>query len=121
MGANGQSGFNSIIGWSGQFYSDCLSLCGNAYSPSVYEYFTFSRADRFLEVMLSVVQVERSVLDAADVWQEAMEKAEGEDWVAETKFNCTDKYNAIAQQAFRNVTIEAITIGYNLQVPTCED
>ena len=31
----------------------------------------------------------------------SLEKGEGKDWLIEAKFNCTQKYNAIAHQAFR--------------------
>lgn len=112
--------FDSLTGGNGQFYADCLTLCGNAADPVIYEHWYGSRADRVLEVMLETTQVSGPALSAADTWQSAMSKAEGEDWVVDAKFNCTRKYDAIAHQPFREVTITAITIGYDVQAPRCE-
>ena len=112
--------FDSVTGGNGQFYADCLTQCGNAADPVIYEHWYGSRADLVLEVMLEAVQVGGPVLSAADTWHAAMEKAEGEDWVVDAKFNCTRKYDAIAHRAFRDVTISAITIGYDVQAPHCE-
>lgn len=70
--------------------------------------------------MLEAVLVSSPVLSAAHTWEAAMEKIEGENWVIDAKFNCTRKYDAIAHRAFQDVTISAITIGYDVQVPRCE-
>ena len=112
--------FDSLTGGNGQFYADCLAQCGNAADPVIYVHWYGSRADLVLEVMLEVVQVSGPALSAADTWQAAMGKAEDEDWIIDAKFNCTRKYDAIAHQAFRDVTITAITIGYDIQAPRCE-
>lgn len=113
--------FDAVSGGNGQFMADCLTMCGNAADPVVYEYWYGSRADLMLEVLLEVVQVSGPALSAADKWQDAMERSEGQDWVIDTKFNCSrTKYDQVAHQAFRGVTISAITIGYDIKVPRCE-
>lgn len=112
--------FNSISGGKGQFTADCLSMCGNAADPVIYEHWQGSRADSGIEILLEVAQVGAALI-AAEKWQEAMEKVEGYEWVIDTKFNCNPtKYNQVAQRAFRDVTISAITIGYDIEVPRCD-
>ena len=112
--------FDKLSQSQGTFYADCLSECGNAYDPVVYEHWSSSRADGFLEVMLGATQTGDAVLDAADSWQSAMEKAEGADWVQERKFNCAPKHDQVAHEAFRNVAIDQITIGHQLRLPSCD-
>lgn len=111
--------FDKLTQAQGTFYADCLSECGNAYDPVVYEHWSSSRADGFLEVMLGATQTSDAVLDAADSWQSAMEKAEGADWVPERKFNCAPKHDQVAHEAFRKVAIDQITIGHQLRLPSC--
>lgn len=112
--------FDSITEGTGRFYADCLTQCGNAADPVIFEHWYGSRADLFLEVVLEAVLASSPVLSAAHTWKTAMEKIEGENWVIDAKFNCTRKYDAIAHRAFQDVTISAITIGYDVQVPRCE-
>ena len=112
--------FDSISGGTGRFYADCLTQCGNAADPVVYEHWQGSRADLGLEIMLEAVQVGEPVLNAANAWQAAMEQMEGEDWVVDAKFNCTRKFDAIAHREFGNVGISAITIGHDLRIPDCQ-
>jgi hypothetical protein len=115
--------FDSEIGETGRFYSDCISGCGNAADPHVYMYWDGSRADRFLGILLDVVQVNDPVLNAVDKWRAAMQKVEGDDWVTDTKFNCPNQkndpynseYNIFVHKTFKDVTISAITIGYGIQ------
>ena len=40
----------------GRFYADCLTSCGNAYDPSVYEYWQGPHVSQFLEVTLEAAQ-----------------------------------------------------------------
>lgn len=101
------------------YYSDCLTLCGNAADPSVYAHWQGPRAVGFTDVLLEVVLVDGTALDAKDVWRQSMEQAKGEDWVMETKFNCERTFDAQAQQAFNNVAVTAITIGSELKTPEC--
>lgn len=107
------------MGKGGRFYSDCLSMCGNSADPVVYEYISGSHAEQYVDVMLEVAQVDDLSINAANKWQSVMEKAEGHDWIIETKFNCPnkneDKYNEAAHKAFKDVKISAITIGYGIE------
>ena len=113
--------FDAVSGGNGQFMADCLTGCGNAADPVVYEHWYGSRANLMLEVMLEVVLDGIPAINAAHKWQAAMEKSEGENWVSATKFNCDrTKYDHIAHQAFRDVKISAITIGYDIETPRCE-
>lgn len=71
-------------------------------------------------ILVEAVQQRSSALGAAEAWRSAMEKAEGEDWVSERRLNCVETYDDIAQEAFQNVRITAIVIGYELEVPECD-
>ena len=110
--------FDDFNGDDGQFWTDCLTMCGNAADPSVYLHWQGPHAENWIEVQLEVVLVDDAAIEASEKWSEAMEKAEGEDWVLETKFNCSrTKYDKIAHKIFRDVRISAITIGYGLDTP----
>lgn len=100
-------------------YASCLTGCGNAADPVIYEHWEGPRAYGQLEIMLEVVQID-SAWKAAEKWKEKMVKAEGHEWVEERKFNCTQKYETVAQQAFQDVTISAITVGYDISLPQCD-
>ncbi|WP_370598622.1 hypothetical protein NMD15_04590 [Plesiomonas shigelloides] len=104
---------------SGNYTADCLIGCGNAADPAVYENWEGSRADGNIELQLGVVLVADSAIEASNNWENAMVKTEGEDWVIDTKFNCTHKYNSIAKQAFKNVNITSIKIGFGLTETNC--
>lgn len=94
-------------------------MCGNAADPSVYAHWEGPHAVDFREVLLEVVLVSDAAIDAADQWQSQMRKAEGDDYVMETRFNCDQKYAAIAQKAFEQVPVTAVTIGSELKAPGC--
>lgn len=104
----------------GYYSADCLTLCGNAYDPSVYEYFQASHADQGIEVRLGVVLVGDDAIKAASAWAEEMSKGEGDTWVVDRKFACTRKYNAVAQRLFRKVKVTSVAVGYGLSVNDCE-
>lgn len=112
----------TINKFDGDFRADCLGMCGNAYDPSVYKIGHTSRAWGDLDVRVNVLLTSKAAIDAAVAWEAAMKKAESEDWMLALKFNCTDKYNSPASEAFRNVRITSIVIGYGLQekLPECE-
>lgn len=112
--------FDALTRGTGRFYSDCIRWCGNAADPTIMEHWSGSRSDRFLEIMLEVVQVGDSVSDAARTWYDAMERIEGEKWAGEGKWNCTRKYDGMARQAFRKITISSITIGYDVEAEELE-
>lgn len=102
-----------------EFYSDCVTLCGNAADPSVYALWEAPRAAGFTEVKLEVVLAGNDAIEAADQWTEAMQKAKGEDFVGETRFNCERTFDKQAQASFKNIQVNAITIGTGLAKPGC--
>lgn len=112
--------FEKNVG-SGRFYADCLSQCGNAYDPSVYEHYKGSHAENFVEVVLGVQQVDDKSLAAADAWEDAMKAAQGEDYVIDQKFNCEPKFNEAASKAFTNVRPTSIKIGFDLEPASCSN
>lgn len=112
--------FEDVFSARGQFMADCLGGCGNAYIPAVHLYWEGSRADSNIEVMLEVEQVDDTAIDAAAAWRDAMVKGESEDWVDNTKFNCSrTEYDEIAHNLFKDVRITAITVGYGIKTPPC--
>ena len=112
--------FDAMSGGTGRYYEDCLYLCGNATDPRIYQHWQGSRADKALEVLLEVAQVDEPAVEAAFAWKAGMMEAEGEDWVLDAKFNCTQKYEEVAHRLFREVRISKITIGYDIEIPRCE-
>lgn len=104
----------------GRYMASCLTRCGNAADPVVYELWEGSRPEMGLQVMLGVVLVDDASIAASNAWQVPMEKAKGEDWVGEARFNCArNEYDDVARKAFRDITITTISIGYNLMLPEC--
>lgn len=101
------------------FYADCLTMCGNAYDPSVYAHWEGPHAVGYREVLLEAKQVGDQAVDAASRWAQDMSEAKGEDWVIDTKFNCERGFDTQAQQLFNAVEVTAITIGSGLQKPGC--
>lgn len=109
-----------IFTGNGKYTADCLMSCGNAADPVAYENWQASRADGGFDIELGVVLASDSAIDASNKWRNAMLKDEGEDWIIDTKFNCSNKYNSIAQKAFKNVKITSATIGFGLTVNECK-
>lgn len=58
-------------------------------------------------------------LDAADQWEAQMKKAAGQDYVLNRKFNCETRFDSVATVAFKDVPVNAITIGYALPAERC--
>mgnify|MGYP003375840932 CR=1 FL=1 len=112
--------FDEATGASGRYYADCLVDCGNAFDPTVYEHWQGPRLDDFLAVLLETVPSATHGLDASRTWAAAMARNEDQDWIFNTRFNCTNKYDGTARLAFRDIRITAITIGRNIAVPPCE-
>ncbi|MGC5700732.1 hypothetical protein J4P02_11100 [Pseudomonas sp. NFXW11] len=111
--------FAAASGGDLSFSADCLSMCGNAADPSVYAHWEGPHAVGFREVQLEVMLVSDAAINAASQWESQMSKAEGEDYVIETRFNCDTKHSAVAQKAFANVPVTAVTIGTELKGPGC--
>ncbi len=107
--------FDTVTGGKGHYTADCLWLCGTASTQSAFEKLAGSRMNGFTDVILGVSLVSNDSMDASSSWKDVMMQKEGEDWVLDAKFNCTDKYNSDAQKAFQAIKITSITIGNGLK------
>ena len=106
-----------------QFQSDCLMNCGNAQEPTVSAIYAIdSNPDEPepMEILLKTAQVGDAALTASDKWRNAMLKQEDEDWVLNGEFNCDARYNSVAQELFNNVSVNSITIGYDIPLESCQ-
>lgn len=106
--------FDTVTGGKGRYTADCLWLCGNGYTQGAFEKLAGSRMNGFTDVILGVTLTANDALDASSSWKDVMMPKEGEDWVVDAKFNCTDKYNVDAQKAFHAIKITSITLGRDL-------
>jgi len=97
------------------FQSDCLSLCGNAADPWLYLSGGGSHSENWIEVRMGVAQVSGAALEASDKIQTSM-RAEGPDYVSDTKFNCDRKYDQVAEKAMAPLIVESIEVGYDLSI-----
>lgn len=104
----------------GTYTSYCFHNCGNSYDPIVYEMWNAPHADQFFEIKLGVVLDSIPAIDASEKWANIMIHDKGEDWVTFAKFNCSNEYNAVARDAFKNVRITSIEIGYDLFEDYCK-
>jgi hypothetical protein len=101
------------------FSADCLSSCGNAYDPSVYALVQTPHADDYLTFRPGVVLVDDNAVDVSEKWAGAMRKAEGEDYVVRTRFNCDRKFDELAASLFRNVHITSIVVSHTQEPVAC--
>ncbi|HRO18838.1 MULTISPECIES: hypothetical protein [Alcaligenes] len=101
------------------YSADCLSMCGNSYDPSVYASWQGPRAAGFMEVILEVELADDNAINASNIWEEHMTAAMGEDYVINTRFNCDRRFDPVANQAFKDIKITAITVGHGLKTPSC--
>lgn len=93
------------------YQADCLKSCGNAANPVLYATWEGGRADNMITVVLGAEQVADDAVEAGYAWEQAIEKAEGEDYVIETKFNCDGKYNDQARTLMKDVKPTWIAVG----------
>ncbi|QIL74149.1 hypothetical protein G7048_27105 (plasmid) [Diaphorobacter sp. HDW4B] len=107
----------------GNYLSDCLSMCGNSYDPSIFWAAEGSRADGFGTVVLSVPITGDAVVNAASRWRDAMEKSESEDWiVVQTGFNCApEKYRDVAVREFSGMHPAYLSFGHSVEYPACSE
>ncbi|MNV79194.1 hypothetical protein D3C71_1727350 [compost metagenome] len=78
-----------------------------------------ARAAGGMEVLMEMVLAGDKALDAADQWEAQMKKAAGQDYVIGKKFNCETRFDSVATTAFKDVPVNAITIGYALPTERC--
>lgn len=112
--------FEQAAGSALSYSADCLTMCGNAYDPSVYAAWEGPRVVGFMEVRLEALQVGDAAIDAASAWSEQMTKTMGEDWVIDGRFNCDTRFDQTASQLFQNVPVTAVSIGTGLPGNHCE-
>jgi len=93
--------------------SSCAYLCGNAADPEVDFTWEGPHAANFLIVVLTISLADGRAAEAAGKWTTVMRQNEGDDYVTETRFNCSDKYDAVAIEAFAKVRVTTITVGYH--------
>ena len=92
------------------FEASCLDSCGNAADPEVYFHWEGPHSENFLE--LSVVAVDAGDNTGAIAGlRNAIETAEGQDYVIGTKFNCDHKYDTLARQLLGGLRIKAFILG----------
>jgi len=105
----------------GAYYADCLTMCGNAYDPSVYMHAEGPRALNFVEFQLRVKLDDDDSIQASNIWEAAMTAGESEDYVMEGRFNCDPyKYREVANQAFANVKPHSLRFGSGLAADSYE-
>lgn len=103
--------------FSTEFLPTCLIGCGNAADPAYSIHGIGSRADGVIEVVGTAVYNSAPVGNAAERLIQAARRLMSEDEIIGGRFNCHPRYNEISLQAFRNVRIEEITVGYGLSEP----
>jgi hypothetical protein len=59
------------------FSADCLTLCGNAYEPSVYALWDGPHAVSYMQVLLEAMLSSDEAIAASDVWANQIVKAKG--------------------------------------------
>lgn len=111
--------FASAAGGVLDFSADCLSMCGNAYDPSTYALWEGPRAANFMQVLLEVELVGDKAIDASNRWEAAMTAQKGDDYVMDMRFNCENSFSAVANEAFKDVPVTAVTIGHWLEGASC--
>ena len=91
--------------------SECIDMCGNAADPSMDFIFEGPHAMNYLNVQLTVVLDEKQSIEAAEKLTDDLKRNEGSEYVTNTKFNCNNKYDALASKLFANVPVRSITVG----------
>jgi hypothetical protein len=107
--------FESSLG--NAFYkTTCLYMCGNAYDPTIDAVIPGVHANNFMDI----VAVTHDGYEASEKWREAIVSAKGDDYVAQTRFNCDRQFDMVARQAFSAERVVSIRFGYGLDDYTCE-
>jgi hypothetical protein len=101
-------------GFSGSFLATCLQGCGNAQDPMIIMRYDGPHSNNYIDVELAVPLATDQAINASEIWTNAM-KSEGDTWIDDGKFNCSpegDKYQQIAANAFSNVALTWLFVGY---------
>jgi hypothetical protein len=105
FGTIAQAGIDGVI------QATCLADCGNSSDPLIVAYSEGPHAVNFIDVELSVPLVTDASLNAADAWEKAM-KPEGQGYLENARFNCGDRHQAVAQQAFKDIAVTHVFVGH---------
>ena len=92
--------------------SSCINSCGNSVDESVDFTFEGPHSANYLSIVFTVVLVTNQSIDAEQRWETLMRKKEGDDYVLNTRFNCSKKFDGMAIRAFYKVPVTQITMGY---------
>lgn len=92
-----------------EFKADCLTLCGNASNPWVYLESDGLRGQP--AVRAGAVRVDRAAIDAGLRIRDAIMATHGEDYVVDTRFNCSREFDALAVRELDRVKITEIAVG----------
>ena len=103
----------------GEYYADCLLMCGNAEAAYVHLFIPGFHANNFIDVTLTSNMEEDPTLTQALKWEKIMENKEGEDYVIDEKFNCDQKYEHVAEKLLKSSPINRITVGVDLSAKMC--
>jgi len=101
----------SVLG-AAHYTADCLTLCGNAYNPSMYA--------SWGQLVAEVVLVDDPSIDASINWGKAISSKYDRDYVIDNRFNCTKEFDALAAQEFKNIKISKLTLRSNSALPECQ-
>lgn len=112
--------FEDISQGKGTFFSSCISSCGNAADPVVYEQWEGSRADGFIELRVEAEIVGLDALGAFGDLRDFIAKKETDDWMMWNEFSCStdgQKYFGVARQLFKDIRVSTITVGHGIPKP----
>ncbi|WMD22801.1 hypothetical protein RAS12_10635 [Achromobacter seleniivolatilans] len=115
----GQTITPGVFGSGQRYTASCLAECGNAADPSAYALWQAPRSAGGMEVLMEMVLAGDKAMTAADEWEKQIKQAAGMDYVLATKFNCETRFNSIAEAVFKDVPVNAITVGYGLPTQRC--
>ena len=95
----------------GEFYSDCLNICGNASDPEVRYSIGGFRANGFIRFVASTfVRDDSGTMPAVERWSNALIGRYGAGATDYGQFEGRDNLQVVAHEAFRNVPIQSIAI-----------
>lgn len=104
------------VSFSPQYAPSCLSGCGNAADPQFSMHGEGSRADGNIEIVATAIHNNSQVSAAVERLHSAARRLMSDDAIMDGRFNCHARYQELSAQAFRDVRLQEITIGYGLSL-----
>jgi len=98
-----------------RMFATCLGLCGNAADPIVYQLYEGPHVEGYLEVALESVIAYPPSIEASERWEKVMPGGQGEHYIWNHQFNCDPNVDDAGIAAFKDVKIDRIAIGYDLE------